>query len=167
MKTRIKQNMVRKKHEIFMQLCQSFSTNSELLPASAYNFSMRAVVRRSTSTRSAAIFLRLKARDCLFLGAICWREQAECYYIYRDNVKCKRICFLLMKVWGVKNTHRKFHPDYLAQLPSVTNSHDPSVTRSHDPSVTRGHEITVTNSHEPTVTKQLPKGHEPHVDIAL
>ena len=72
-----------------------------------------------------------------------------------------------MKVWGVKNTHRKFHPDYLAQLPSVTNSHDPSVTRSHDPSVTRGHEITVTKSHEPTVTKQLPKGHAPHVDIAL
>jgi hypothetical protein len=76
-------NMVIRKHEIFMQPCQSFRTNSELLPASAYNSAMRASLRRSTLTRSAAIFLRLKARDCLFFGAICGREQAECYYIER------------------------------------------------------------------------------------
>ena len=61
-------NMVRTKQKIFKQPCQSFRTNSELLPASAYNFSMRAVLRRSRLTRSAAIFLRLTARDCFFLG---------------------------------------------------------------------------------------------------
>ena len=54
-----------------------------------------------------------------------------------------------VKVWGVKNTHRKFHPEYLAQLPPVTRSHDPTVTISHDPTVTRSHEPTVTISHEP------------------
>ncbi len=74
-------NMVRTKQQIFKQPCQSFRTNSELLPASAYNCSMRAVLRSSRLTRSAAIFLRLTARDCFFLGAICGREQGECYYV--------------------------------------------------------------------------------------
>ena len=63
-------NKVRRKQKIFKQACQSFKTNSELLPASAYNSSMRAVFLRSRLTRSADIFLRLKARDCFFLGAI-------------------------------------------------------------------------------------------------
>ena len=76
-------NRVRKKQKIFKQPCQPVRTNSELLPASAYNCSIRAVLRRSRLTRSAAIFLRLKARDCFFLGAIWGREQAECYYISR------------------------------------------------------------------------------------
>ena len=71
-------NTVREKQKIFKQLCHFFNTNSELLPASAYKASILVVVRRSTLTISAAIFLRLKARDCFFLGGICGREQEEC-----------------------------------------------------------------------------------------
>ena len=85
--SRIMHNMVRTKQKIFKQPCQSFRTNSELLPASAYNCSMRAVLRRSRLTRSAAIFLRLTARDCFFLGAICGREQGECYYLLRKHIE--------------------------------------------------------------------------------
>ena len=76
--SRIMHNKVRTKQKIFKQACQSFRTNSELLPASAYNSSMRAVLLRSRLTRSADIFLRLKARDCFFLGAIWGVEQEEC-----------------------------------------------------------------------------------------
>jgi hypothetical protein len=71
-------NKVRKKQKVFKQACHSCTTNSELLPASAYNCAIRAVLRRSTSTRSAAIFLRLKARDCFLLGAIWGVKQEEC-----------------------------------------------------------------------------------------
>ena len=70
-------NKVRKKQKVFKQGCHSFKTNSELLPTSAYNCAIRSVLRRSTSTRSAAIFLRLKARDCFLLGAIWGVEQEE------------------------------------------------------------------------------------------
>jgi hypothetical protein len=61
-------NRVRKKQDVFKQPCQSLSTNSELLPASAYNFAIRCSVRSLTMMRSASIFFRLKARDCFFLG---------------------------------------------------------------------------------------------------
>ena len=71
-------NKVRKKQKMFKQACQSLTTNSELLPTSAYNCAIRAVRRRSRLTRSASIFLRLKARDCFFLGAIWGVEQEEC-----------------------------------------------------------------------------------------
>ena len=81
--TRIMHNTERKKQNIFKQPCHFFSTNSELLPASACKPSILAVVRRSTLTSSSAIFRRLKARDCFFLGAICGREQEECYYSNR------------------------------------------------------------------------------------
>jgi hypothetical protein len=61
-------NRVRKKQDVFKQPCQSLSTNSELLPASAYNCAIRCSVRSLTLTRSASIIFRLKARDCFFLG---------------------------------------------------------------------------------------------------
>ena len=84
-------NIVRTKQKIFKHACQSFRTNSELLPASAYNLLMRAVLRSSRLTRSASIFRRLSARDCLFLGAICGREQEECYYILRKNIRIHKV----------------------------------------------------------------------------
>ena len=60
-----------KKHDKFKQPCQSWRTNSELLPASAYNSATRCCLRSFILTRSAAIVFRLKARDCFFLTAIC------------------------------------------------------------------------------------------------
>ncbi len=74
-KRRYMHNRVRKKQNLFKQPCQPLSTNSELLPASAYNSSIRCVLRRSILTSSASIILRLKASDCFFLGAIWGVEQ--------------------------------------------------------------------------------------------
>ena len=66
-------NTVREKQKIFKQLCHFCNTNSELLPASAYKASILAVVRRSTLTISAAIFLRLKARDSIVNAFLAYR----------------------------------------------------------------------------------------------
>jgi hypothetical protein len=68
---RIMHNSVIQIEKTFKQPCQSFSTNSELLPASAYNRSIRSVLLIFTLTSSSAILRRLKARDCFFLGGIC------------------------------------------------------------------------------------------------
>ena len=97
-----------KKHKTFKQLCQSLSTNSELLPASAYNSSIRCSLLTSMLSRSSAIFFRLTASDGLFLGVIplrvVWRvgvERVICVYINKDN-SC--LCF------NVDERRQEFQP---------------------------------------------------------
>ena len=83
---RIMHKSVRKKQKTFKQPCQSFSTNSELLPASAYNRSIRSVLLRLTLTSSSAILRRLKASDCFFLGGICGVGKNQDITICNNNI---------------------------------------------------------------------------------